>query len=55
MWVQMVWFLCPSASLSLWAGRLARFLIWARFTAPGTAGAYNGWVLLAVALLQVFS
>ena len=24
-------------------------------TAPGTAGAYNGWVLLAVALLQVFS
>ena len=24
-------------------------------TAPGTAGAYNGWVLLAVAALQVFS
>ncbi|WP_341234394.1 sodium:proline symporter [uncultured Sulfitobacter sp.] len=24
-------------------------------TAPGTAGSYNGWVLLAVALLQVFS
>ncbi|EEB85416.1 Na+/proline symporter [Roseobacter sp. GAI101] len=24
-------------------------------TAPGTAGSYNGWVLLVVALLQVFS
>lgn len=24
-------------------------------TAPGTSGAYNGWVLLVVALLQVFS
>jgi len=31
------------------------FDLGAVITAPGTAGAYNGWVLLAVALLQVFS
>ncbi|WP_299140629.1 sodium:proline symporter [uncultured Tateyamaria sp.] len=31
------------------------FSLGAVLTAPGTAGAYNGWVLLAVAALQVFS
>lgn len=31
------------------------FDLGAVLTAPGTAGAWNGWVLLAVALLQVFS
>jgi Na+/proline symporter len=31
------------------------FEIGAVLTAPGAAGAYNGWVLLAVAALQVFS
>ena len=31
------------------------FDLGAVITAPGTAGAYNGWVLLAVAMLQVFS
>jgi Na+/proline symporter len=31
------------------------FDLGAILTAPGTAGAWNGWVLLAVALLQVFS
>ena len=31
------------------------FDLGAVLTAPGTAGAYNGWVLLAVAALQVFS
>lgn len=31
------------------------FALGAVLTAPGSAGAYNGWVLLAVALLQVFS
>jgi Na+/proline symporter len=31
------------------------FSLGAVLTAPGTAGSYNGWVLLAVAALQVFS
>ena len=31
------------------------FSFGAILTAPGTSGAWNGWVLLAVALLQVFS
>ncbi|MFK7835044.1 MAG: sodium:proline symporter [Sulfitobacter sp.] len=31
------------------------FSLGAVLTAPGTAGAYNGWVLLVVAALQVFS
>lgn len=31
------------------------FSLGAVLTAPGTAGAWNGWVLLAVAALQVFS
>ena len=31
------------------------FSMGAVLTAPGASGAYNGWVLLAVALLQVFS
>jgi len=31
------------------------FDVAAVLTAPGTAGSYNGWVLLAVAALQVFS
>nr|WP_216859365.1 sodium:proline symporter [Sulfitobacter aestuariivivens] len=31
------------------------FSLRAVLTAPGTAGAYNGWILLAVAALQVFS
>ncbi|MBW4960577.1 sodium:proline symporter [Sulfitobacter sp. CW3] len=31
------------------------FDLGALVTAPGTAGSYNGWVLLVVALLQVFS
>ena len=31
------------------------FDLGAVLTAPGVSGAYNGWVLLAVALLQVFS
>jgi Na+/proline symporter len=31
------------------------FSLTAVLTAPGTSGAWNGWVLLAVALLQVFS
>ncbi len=31
------------------------FDLGAVLTAPGTAGSYNGWVLLVVALLQVFS
>ena len=43
--VQMVVFLVVSPGFDLGAV----------VTAPGTTGAYNGWVLLAVALLQVFS
>ncbi|MBY6054868.1 sodium:proline symporter [Leisingera daeponensis] len=39
------------AALSLRPG----FDLAAVLTAPGTAGAHNGWVLLAVAALQVFS
>ncbi len=53
--VQMLLFLCAFgaafASLILSPGFDALAVV----TAQGTAGAYNGWVLLAVAALQVFS
>ncbi len=53
--VQMVVFLAVFgvAFVALVTG--ADFDLAAVVTAQGTAGAYNGWVLLAVALLQVFS
>ncbi|MDD9721578.1 sodium:proline symporter [Sulfitobacter sp. PR48] len=53
--VQMCIFLAVfgAAFLALVTG--PEFSITAVLTAPGTSGPWNGWVLLAVALLQVFS
>ncbi|MCZ4258114.1 sodium:proline symporter [Sulfitobacter sp. G21635-S1] len=53
--VQMCVFLAVfgAAFLALVTG--PEFSIAAVLTAPGTSGPWNGWVLLAVALLQVFS
>ena len=53
--VQMVLFLVAfgAAFIALIAG--PDFNLGAVLTAPGTSGPYNGWVLLVVAALQVFS
>jgi len=53
--VQMVLFLVAfgAAFIALIAG--PDFSLGAVLTAPGTSGPYNGWVLLVVAALQVFS
>ncbi|WP_299687130.1 sodium:proline symporter [uncultured Tateyamaria sp.] len=52
---QMAVFLAVFAVAFLYLILCAEFSWGAVLTAPGTAGAYNGWVLLAVAALQVFS
>ena len=52
---QMVVFLAVFAVAFLYLLLSPGFSLAAVLTAPGTAGAYNGWVLLAVAALQVFS
>ncbi|MEL7132250.1 MAG: sodium:proline symporter [Pseudomonadota bacterium] len=53
--VQMVSFLAVFGVAFLYLVLSAGFSLGAVLTAPGTAGAWNGWVLLAVAALQVFS
>ncbi|WP_299042490.1 sodium:proline symporter [uncultured Tateyamaria sp.] len=53
--VQMVVFLAVFGIAFLYLVLSPGFSIGAVLTAPGTAGAWNGWVLLAVAALQVFS
>ncbi len=53
--VQMVVFLIAFGAAFIALIVSPGFDLGAVLTAPGTAGAYNGWVLLAVAALQVFS
>ena len=53
--VQMVLFLAVFGVAFLYLILSPGFSLIAVLTAPGTAGAWNGWVLLAVAVLQVFS
>lgn len=53
--VQMVLFLAVFAVAFAYLVLSPGFSWAAVLTAPGTAGSYNGWVLLVVALLQVFS
>lgn len=53
--VQMVVFLVVFAIAFVFLVLSPGFSIAAVLTAPGTAGAWNGWVLLVVAALQVFS
>jgi len=52
---QMAVFLAVFAVAFLYLVLSPGFSLTAVLTAPGTAGAWNGWVLLAVAGLQVFS
>ena len=52
---QMAVFLAVFAAAFLYLVTSPGFSLGAVLTAPGTAGAYNGWVLLVVAGLQVFS
>ncbi len=53
--VQMVVFLAVFGIAFLYLVLAPGFSLGAVLTASGTAGAWNGWVLLAVAALQVFS
>lgn len=53
--VQMLVFLVAFALAFLWLVVQPDVSLSAIVTAPGTAGSYNGWVLLLVAFLQVFS
>ncbi len=52
---QMLVFLCVFGVAFVALIASPAFDLGAVLTAPGTAGSYNGWVLLAVAALQVFS
>ncbi|KAF0674842.1 sodium:proline symporter [Profundibacterium mesophilum] len=53
--MQMLLFLAAFAFALGWLVTAPGFDPVAVLTAPGTAGGYNGWILLAVAALQVFS
>jgi len=53
--VQMVVFLAVFGVAFVALVLMPAFDLGAVLTAPGTAGSYNGWILLAVAALQVFS
>ncbi|MCT8161144.1 sodium:proline symporter [Pseudoruegeria sp. SHC-113] len=53
--VQMIVFLVVFAAAFLALILSPGFSLAAVLTAPGTSGSYNGWVLLLVAFLQVFS
>ncbi|MEM8653769.1 MAG: sodium:proline symporter [Pseudomonadota bacterium] len=53
--IQMLVFLAVFGVAFLYLVLSPGFSLGAVLTAPGTAGAWNGWVLLAVAALQVFS
>jgi hypothetical protein len=52
---QMLLFLTVFAISLVWLMFLPGFSTWAALTAPGVSGSRNGWILLAVAALQVFS
>ena len=53
--VQMALFLLAFSIAFIWLVSSPGFNLGAVLTAPGVSGAHNGWVLLAVAFLQVFS
>ncbi|MEP2030057.1 MAG: sodium:proline symporter [Paracoccaceae bacterium] len=53
--VQMVLFLVVFGIALIWLVCSPAFDLGAVLNAPGVSGAYNGWVLLIVAFLQVFS
>lgn len=52
---QMLLFLTVFAISLVWLMFSPGFSTWAALTAPGVSGSRNGWILLAVAALQVFS